>query len=310
MHAEFKRKILSCRQRTARCQDTLDDRVIRKVEEHDNLLQNTGLIKRTAEIFGHIVLCAHGGKHNAKLLFTFIADSGLTRNLHGKLIVLHAGTGEDRQLLATDQRHQRVNGRDARVDIVLRVHTGNRVDWRAVDVGTGNWVDIAQPVNRAAGAVKHAAQQFGGKGKLHRMALQARTRIVKGDAARALKDLHHNPLAFHLHNTALTHGSVIQADVNHFFEGCAFHVVQNNQRTVDFTDSQIIDQHDSVASLQNGYAATRSARSLSISAVYSSNISRRLFGISYFIFTSLSNKPVCRMLEIGTLAEMSWRALR
>ena len=71
------------------------------------------------------------------------------------------GAGEDRQLLAADQRGQAVNRRNAGVDVVAGVDTADGVDGCAVDIAAGDGVNVTEAVDGAAQTVQHAAQQLG-----------------------------------------------------------------------------------------------------------------------------------------------------
>ena len=155
---QVKRQILGHRQRGTRGDDTLDDRVIGKVQQHDNALHRAAALEALTEVGGHIVLDAHGGKDDGKI--GAIGHAGLTDDLNGQLVMLHAGAGEDWQLLAADQRGQTVDGGNAGVDVVAGVNADDGVDGRAVDIAAGHRIDVAEAVDRAAKAVQHTAQQL------------------------------------------------------------------------------------------------------------------------------------------------------
>ena len=156
---QVKGQILGHGQRGTGGNDTLNDGVIGQIQQHDHTLHGTAALKALAEVGGNVILDAHSGKDDGEV--RAIGHAGLTDDLDGQLVVLHAGAGEDRQLLAADQRGQAVNRRNAGVDVVAGVDTADGVDGRAVDIAAGHRVDIAQTVNRAAQTVQHAAQQLG-----------------------------------------------------------------------------------------------------------------------------------------------------
>ena len=70
------------------------------------------LSKRSRKKSATSFLDAHGGKDDGEV--RAIGHAGLTDDLDGQLVVLHAGAGEDGQLLAADQRGQAVDGRKCR----------------------------------------------------------------------------------------------------------------------------------------------------------------------------------------------------
>ncbi|MPN55653.1 hypothetical protein SDC9_203337 [bioreactor metagenome] len=85
-------------------------------------------------------------------------DLRLRRYLDGELVVRQSVAGEYRQLLAADQRRQRVDGRDPRVDEVARVLARHRVQRQSVDVHALASVDLAAAVARLAESVEGTAE--------------------------------------------------------------------------------------------------------------------------------------------------------
>lgn len=112
---EIEREIFGGGQRAAGRDDTLDYRVVREVHEHRNTVHNIRVFKRSAEIFGDIVLDAHGGENDCKIVA--VGNICLTHYLNGELVMLHAGTREYRELLTSDKRCERVYRRYAGVYI-------------------------------------------------------------------------------------------------------------------------------------------------------------------------------------------------
>ena len=108
---------------------------------------------------GNVVFNAHGGEHNREIVA--VGNCGLADNLNRQFVMFHTGTGENRQLLAANQRGKCVNRRNTGLNEVSRIFTGNRVNRRTVNVAFFHGVNGTQPVNRAAEAVKHSAEDFG-----------------------------------------------------------------------------------------------------------------------------------------------------
>ena len=169
---QVKGQVLGHRQGGARGDDTLDDGVVGQVQQHDHALHRAAALERLPEVSGHVILDAHSGKDDGEV--RAIGHAGLTDDLDGQLVVLHAGAGEDGQLLAADQRGQAVDGRNAGVDVVTRIHTADGVDRCAVDIAAGGGVNVAQTVDGAAQAVQHTARQLGAEVHHHGMAGQHR----------------------------------------------------------------------------------------------------------------------------------------
>ena len=226
MHAEIEGQVFRSGQRAARGKDSLNDRVVRQVQEHDDAAHNVGALEGTAEIFRNVVFHAHRGKDDGK--FGIVFDRRLLHDLNCQLVVLHAGAGENRQLLAADERRQRVNGGNAGIDIVSRIDTRNRIDRRAVDIPAAGRINLAHAVDRAAEAVKYTAQDLRRKRQLHRMAGQARTGIHHGYAARPLEHLDDHALTVDLNNPARAHAPIVEMQLHHFLVARVIHVIKDD----------------------------------------------------------------------------------
>ena len=161
MHIQLKREVFGDGQGAPGRQGTLDDRVVGEVEQHDDSGKYAALFKALAEILRNVLLNAHGGKDNAEIGAVGAADFCLADDLHRQIIMCHTGAGKNRQFLTADQGHQRVDSRDAGIDIVFGIDARYRVDRRAVDVGFLHRKDVAESVDRSAGAVEHSAEQLG-----------------------------------------------------------------------------------------------------------------------------------------------------
>ena len=96
-------------ERAARCKRTLDNRVAREVQEHNNVAQYARVLKALSEILGDVLLNAHCGKYHAEVVLCRAADFSLTYNLYGEVVVLHTRARENRKLLTSDKRHKRVD---------------------------------------------------------------------------------------------------------------------------------------------------------------------------------------------------------
>ena len=91
MHILLKRKIFRHSKRTSGCQDTLYDRIVREIKEHTNTLYNTGFLKGTSEILRNVILNAHCGKYNRKVLSLAVGNLSLLYYLHRQLVMRQTG---------------------------------------------------------------------------------------------------------------------------------------------------------------------------------------------------------------------------
>ena len=153
-------QILGAGQGAARCQYTLDYRVVGHIQEHSDALQRACLLKGALEIVGDVVLYAHCAEHDSEVLSVLVGDLCLTDDLHRKLVVGKTRAREDRQLLASDKGHERIYGRDARIYIVPRVLAGNGVQRQAVDVLEFLGIDVTEAVDRLSCSAEYASQHF------------------------------------------------------------------------------------------------------------------------------------------------------
>ena len=127
MHIFFKCKVFSGGQRNLRGDQTLDDRIVGKVQEHCHMVCNTALLKGSAEEISYVMLDTHCGEYDGEILIRAAAKRSLLYDLCGKLVVRKTVAGKDRQLLSTDQCGQSVNRRNSGADIVTRVFTSDRI---------------------------------------------------------------------------------------------------------------------------------------------------------------------------------------
>ena len=110
MHVLLKGKIFRHGQRYLGSDQTLHHRVIRKVQEHGDMVRHAAFFECITEEVRHIVLDAHRGKHDSKFLIRIFSKGRLLNDLRGKLVMGKTVPREDRQLLPADQSRQAVNG--------------------------------------------------------------------------------------------------------------------------------------------------------------------------------------------------------
>ena len=226
--AVLKGQELRRRQGAAGGEDALDDGVGGQVEEHDHPAQGAGLLEGAAEELGGVVLDAHGGEDNGELP-VLVGHLGLPHDLGGQLVVLHAGAGEDGQLLPPDEGGAAVDGGYAGVDAASRVLAGDGVDGGAVDVAPLLRVDLAQGVDGAARAVEHPAQHLLGQGDVHALAGEVGGGVLQRDAPGALKYLENHPVAVNEDDAAIAALPVLQSDLRHLVVGHVLDPLQGDE---------------------------------------------------------------------------------
>ena len=98
---ECKRKVLCNGKRTLGSHNSFNNRVICKVQKHNNPVHNICFLEGVAEVHSDVVLNAHSGKNYRKIVA--VGNCSLTDKLNGKLIVLHTRARENRKLLTSDK---------------------------------------------------------------------------------------------------------------------------------------------------------------------------------------------------------------
>lgn len=145
----FEGKIFSGGQRDLRCQKSLYNRVIGKVQKHNYMVRGAAFFKGSAEKFCNVIFDTHCGEYNCKIFVRVISKRCLLYDLCGKLIVRKTISGKNRKLLSADQGSKTINRGDSCIDIVSWIFTFDRIQRKSVDVQTYLRCDLAQSVNRA-----------------------------------------------------------------------------------------------------------------------------------------------------------------
>ena len=178
MHSQLKGKILRGSQGDLRCDQTFYNRVVRQIEVHHNMRGYAALREGTAEEFRDIIFDAHGGEYNRELLIRVSAKRSLLHDLGGQTIVGKAVAGEDRKLLAPDQRSKAVDCRDSGTDIISRIFSCNRIERLSVHIPSQIGYNIPQTVDRLSDSVKRPAENVRGERNLHRPSGQPGVSVV------------------------------------------------------------------------------------------------------------------------------------
>ena len=110
MFVAFKCQILCNGQCNLRRDQTLYNRVICQIHKHGNVLGGSALVESAAEEIRYVVLHAHGRKYDTELLVRIVAQGSLLYQLCRQLIMGQTVSGENRQLLSTNQSGQAING--------------------------------------------------------------------------------------------------------------------------------------------------------------------------------------------------------
>ena len=192
MHAEFVGEVFRRRERHSRSGYTLDDWVVREVEEGDDVVAVSARGELLREVCRVVVLDADAREDDGE--FFRADDLRLRRYLNRELVMRQPVAGEYRQLLSADKRHQRVYRGDACVYEVARVLARHRVQRQPVDVDALAAVYLAAAVARLAESVEGAPEHVLREMHLERLAEEAHLRRVRDEVAGAGEYLHERRL--------------------------------------------------------------------------------------------------------------------
>ncbi len=166
MHILFKGQILCGGQRHTGCCNTLHGGVVGQVGEQHCTVNGAGAAELLDEELGLLEGDADGGEHHGEVPGIVPQHLGLTGNLGRQSRMGQAGAGEDRQLLASNQGVQAVNGGNAGLDKLGGVVPGGGIHGQAVNVHIGIGKNIRASVNGVAHAVEYPAQHILGNSQL------------------------------------------------------------------------------------------------------------------------------------------------
>ncbi len=183
VHAVLERQELGRGQSHARDGDALYHRIVGQVDEQHGALDGAGALEVFAEEVGFLERDAHGREHHREV--SRVAQRArLTGDLRRELRVRQARPGEDRQLLATDQREVAVDGGYPSLDELGRKVAAERIDRRPGDVPECFRHDLPGIVDRFADAVEDASQHLAGDADAHALAEEAHGGLTGADALR------------------------------------------------------------------------------------------------------------------------------
>src|SRR5208337_442510 len=133
VHTELESKVFGSGEGETGSDDTLDGRVIRKVEEDNRPLQRTGALEVLHEVVRFFLGDTHGSEDYREVLGR-AGHFCLAGNLQRNIVVRETCTREDRELLATDKGVGPVDRGDTGLDEIRRHAPCVRVDCGTVDV--------------------------------------------------------------------------------------------------------------------------------------------------------------------------------
>jgi len=164
-------------QRHVRHEQTFDDRVGRRVNEHDRAGQNAGLLEGAAELEVLVVLEANAAQDDDVRI-------GAHPDARQQVVVGLAGRREYGKLLALDERVEDIDHGHARFDEIARDDTLHRVDGGAADIDPREGGQRRTPIDGFARTVEDPPQDRVSEDRLHRMSEKTHL-VARGYAPRA-----------------------------------------------------------------------------------------------------------------------------
>ena len=245
LHPLFKGQILSGGQGHTGGGNTFHGGVIGQVAEQHGTVNGAGALELADKELRLLKGDADGGEHHGEVGAFVSQHLGLPGDLRRQIGVRQAGAGENRQLLAANQRVQAVNGGNTGLDELVGIVTGSGVHGQAVDVPVLFRQDLRAAVNGLAHAVEHPAQHIAGHAQLQGVSQKTNLGVRQIDPGGRLEELDYGGVAVDLQHLAPADGAVVQLDLHQFVIGDVFHHANHHQRAADLLNGFIFTDHSS-----------------------------------------------------------------
>ncbi len=237
MHAELKGKVFGGGQGEARGNDTLNGRVVRKVEEDHGTLEGAGALEVLHEVVRFFLGDTHGSEdHRERLGRTghFCLAGDLERNI----VVRQTCTREDREFLATDKGVCTVDRGDTGLDEIRRHAAGVRVNGRTGDVKTLLRHNFRTAVDRLAATGQDTAKHLPAHGHLDGLAGETDT-AVPADTGRGLEDLDHHEIVARVEDLSALDSTVVKDYVHKLLIGYRLCLLYENKGAGNLTNRPV-----------------------------------------------------------------------
>ena len=204
LHTFFKRKILRCCKCHPRRCNSLDSRVIRKIDKHNSTLDSARICKVVNKELCRLESNTHRSKYHRKTL-TFAPNRCLPCKLCRYLVMRQTSTGKDRKFLTPNKRVQTVDSRNTRLDKLVRKISCIRVDRITIDIHSLLSDHSRAAVLGLANTIKHPAEDIRRNPKLHRLTKKTNLGILGVYTFGTLEYLNHHLITINLKDLTVTH---------------------------------------------------------------------------------------------------------
>jgi len=242
VHVQVEGEVLGAGQGEPRRRDALDGRLVGQVEEQDGPLERPGV----AEVLDEEIRLFEGDAHGAEDDREFSLpgqDLGLPGDLGGDPRMGQAARGEDRKLLAADERVHAVDRRNARLDELGGIIPGVGIDRASVDVEPFAGDDLRPLVLGPARSVEDPADDLLGHPELLGAAQEPDPGARDIQADRPFEDLDDGLLSGDVEDRAAADEAARGFDLDELAVLDVRDLLDDEQRSDDIGDGQVFLMH-------------------------------------------------------------------
>ena len=241
VHADLVGEILRGGEGHSRGDEPLDRRVVGQVQEQDGAPKRPRAFEVVHEDAGLLMRDAHRRKHHAEGLLR-PEDLRLAGNLQCDLVVRQARAREERQLLASNERVEPVDRRDAGLDELRRMFPRIRIDRGSDDLDPFLRDDRRPPVDRFARAAQDPAEHVPRHVQFDRLAEELDRRLPV-DPRGPFEHLDDNDVLGGIQDLSAFPGPVGQPDLHELAVADPCRLLDEDQRPRDFGDCPVFRWH-------------------------------------------------------------------
>ena len=234
MHVLLECQVLSSSQSHTRSRNTLDRRVVCKVHEHNGTVDSAGLGKVLDEEVSFFEGDTDSSEYYSELIVC-IEYLCLTSDLCSQFCMRQTGTGEDRQLLTTNQCVQTVDSGNTSLNELVRIYTSSRVHWNTVDIDSLVRNDFRTAINWTSHTGEYTSEHIFGYWQLKTMTEETNLTVTQVDTCGIFEQLNNSVAAVYFQNFTTTDIAAWKFDFTQLIVGDTFYAGYHHQRTCDFS---------------------------------------------------------------------------
>ena len=230
-------EILGSGQCKTRRNDSLDSRVVCKIDEQCSVLKRTGSLQIGTEEVVFFSSNTHCTENDDKLLVASL-QLGLTSDLQCNVIVRKTRSRENWQLLSTNECCTAVDCRNSSLDEIVWALSAVWIDCSTNDVSVFFSNDVRSTVTRSACTIENSTDKVLAYGELENIAHERNT-SSSVNLSSSFENLDDNKVVRSIENLAVLDGSICETDGNDFTKSNWFGLVQENQWSLDVGNGSV-----------------------------------------------------------------------